>query len=151
MLTVLLEGVVSVPKSGWQGIAVDIERHGTIVECSFSVPQHASRVQASLVTRADAERFDRGRSYRPLYSRGFQKSGRFHYQVQDAGPYVLLLDNRIEGRSRTEVSIKIDLLHPSAVAVTTVPPERRRTIVALSLLFFGAVVVYTASRFLKNI
>jgi hypothetical protein len=63
---------------------------------------------------------------------------------------VLLLDNRLEGRFPTEVSLKFDVTHPHDVRVRTISRDRQRATVALSLLFFGAVVVFSAVRFLRN-
>ena len=77
-------------------------------------------------------------------------SEQFRVLIPDAGDYVLVLDNRLEGRFPTQVSLRLEMTHPNDARVRTVSPERRRATVALSLLFFGAVVVFSAVRFLRT-
>jgi hypothetical protein len=103
-----------------------------------------------LMERSEFERFHRGRRANVLYETGFEKSARFRYRVPEAGEYVLLLDNRLEGRWPTQVSLRIEVTSARDAQITEVPPERRRLIVALSLLFFGAVVAFSARQFLKH-
>ena len=90
-----------------------------------------------------------GRSFQPLYSTGFQSSTRFRYDIDQPGEYVLLLDNRLEGRGPTPVKVRIELWNPGAVQARTVPKERQRIVIGLSLLFFAAVVAFSARQFLK--
>lgn len=149
MLVLLADGMVSVPPSRWQAIEVRIPQHGTLVDCAFRVVE-GSRVSAILLDLEQAERFHRGRSMRPLYSTGFENSARFRYRVSEAGDYVLLLDNRIEGRGPTLVDLRLELLHTQSVHVRELPLERRRAVVAASLLFFGAVAVLSARQYLKQ-
>ncbi|HYP08292.1 MAG TPA: hypothetical protein VER03_18810 [Bryobacteraceae bacterium] len=120
------------------------------MQLSFNVQNGGSNLQAMILTGDEAERFHRGRSVRPIFSSGFKGSGEYRIVIPDAGDYVLLLDNRLEGRFPTEVALKFDVTYPADLSVRTVPPERRRATVALSLLFFGAVVVFSAVKFLRN-
>jgi hypothetical protein len=60
------------------------------------------------------------------------------------------LDNRLEGRFPTEVSLRFDISNAADVRVRTIPRDRQRATVALSLLFFGATVVFAAIKFLRN-
>lgn len=143
-----LLSVVQVPPSQWTAVPLNVPQNRTTVHASYTVENGATSIQAIVVTRRDAERFHVGRSIRPLFMSGFQKSNRFRVYVPDAGDYVLLLDNRLEGRFAAKVDVRIEMTHPEDVHVSTVSPERRRATVALSLLFFGAVVVFTATRFL---
>jgi hypothetical protein len=148
-LTLLANGLVSVPPSHWTAIDVNIPHDGTIVDCWFKVV-NGSRVQAILLDRQQAERFYRGRAIRPVHMTGFNDSGRFRLRLDDAGDYVLLIDNRIEGRTPTEVQVRVELLTPHSIFVRTAPPERRRAVVALSLLFFGSVLVFSARQYLRR-
>ncbi len=148
-LMLLADGVVTVPAARWRAIRVDVPQHGTTMHCDFRVVEGGS-VQAILLSRYDAERFHRGRSVRPLYRTGFDDSGRFRYYISEAGQYVLLLDNRIHGGSPAVVQVRLDLLNPNSDYVQTLPAERRRLVVALSLFFFGAVVTFSARQYLKQ-
>src|SRR4051794_4455422 len=109
LLVMLTDGIVSVPPSHWSAIEVPVQQAGTVVEVSFSVPSGATSVETMLVTRKDAERFNAGRSNHPLCRSGYQTEAKFRCEVDEKGDYVLLVDNRMEGRKAAEVSVKINL------------------------------------------
>jgi hypothetical protein len=148
LFVILTESVISVPASHWSAIELRVPQHSSIVHVSYKV-ERGSGVQAMVLTRADAERLHRGRSVDPLYASGYAKSSRFQVPIPDAGDYVLVLDNQLD-RFPAEVAIRLELNHSGNVRVSTVPPERRRATVALSMMFFGAVVVFSALKFLRS-
>ncbi len=149
LLAVLVDSVVPVQPSSWRAIEVKVDKPGTTVECSYTVDGDTARVEAILVTRHDAERFNQGRSYHPLASTGFQTTGKLHFEIDEPGDYVLLLDNRLESGRTTDVSLKIDLRDPPNIVAGTVSPERRQVVITLSLLFFLGVVMFSARQFMK--
>ncbi len=149
LLAILLDGVVTVPPSHWRAIDVPVPKAGSVIEASFTVPDEASGVEAILVTREGADRFNAGRSYQALARTGYEKSGKLRYEVEQAGDYILLMDNRIEGRKDTEVSVKISLREPGSVIAITLSPQRRAVIIVLSLLFFLGVVMFSARQFMR--
>lgn len=148
-LVVVVNSLLSVPPSQWQGINLQIPEHGTTVDVSFRV-ESGSRVQVMVLEPAEAERFHRGRSFEPLFTTGFQNSGRIRYRIREAGSYVLMIDNRLEGRGPTMLDLRVELTNPGSVHARELPAERRRAVVALSMVFFGVVVIYSARQFLKN-
>jgi hypothetical protein len=149
LLAILTDGVVSVPASHWSAIDVPVAQSGTIVEVLFSVPSGATAVEAILVTRKDADRFNVGKSYHPLCRSGYQTEGKLRCEMEQKGDYILLLDNRIEGRKPVEVSVKIAMREPASIIAITVPPGKRAVIIALALLFFVGVVMYSARQFMR--
>ena len=148
-MTVLMDSTITVPKSHWIAVEVKIDKPRTIVDCAVEVQDSSSTLDALLMSRADAERFNRGRSFRPIYSTGFQANARFRHEVEQPGDYVLLLDNRLEGRGPTKARVRIELWNPNAANAQTVPPEKRRVIIGLSLLFFVGVAAFSLRQFLK--
>jgi len=48
------------------------------------------------------------------------------------------------------VNLRVNVSRMRMGEVRELPPEKRRLIVSLSLLFFGGVVVFSARQFLKN-
>jgi hypothetical protein len=148
-LVILMDSIVKVPPSHWTSIELKVPRNSTTVNVSFKV-ENGSRIQAIVLGREEFERCGRGKSIRPLLMSGFEKSDQFRVFVPDAGDYVLVLDNRIEARFPAEVSLRVELSVPSDAPVRFVSPERRRATIALSLLFFGAVVVFSAAKFLRT-
>ncbi len=149
LFTLLMDGVVSVPKSHWLAIEVNTVKPHTVVDCNIAVESEGSTVDALLMPRAEAERFNRGKSFQPLHSTGFQANSRFRYELADAGDYVLLLDNRLEGRRATQVGVRIELWNSDTASVRTLAPEKRRLVVALSVLFFLAIAGFSARQLLK--
>ena len=149
LLAILTDGVVSVPASRWSAVDVPVTQAGTVIEATFSVPSGYTAVEAILVTRKDADRFNAGRSYHPLCRSGYQTEGKLRCEAEQKGDYVLLLDNRIEGRKPAEVSVRIDVREPASMIAVTLPAQKRAVIIALSLLFFVAVVMYSARQFMR--
>ncbi|HYI95595.1 MAG TPA: hypothetical protein VEX68_18790 [Bryobacteraceae bacterium] len=149
-LVVITESLITVPSAHWTAIALKTPLNSATVHGSFEVVSGGTQIQAMILSREEAERFNRGRSNRPLFTSGFEKSEQFRVLIPDAGDYVLILDNRLEARFPTQVSLRLEMTHPNDARAQTVPPERRRATVALSLLFFGSVVVFSAVRFLRT-
>lgn len=145
----LTETLVEVPPSHWTAIRLKVDHNSTTLHSEFRV-RNGTRVQAMVLSRDEAERFNRGRTPRPLFSSGFSASGEFRVPIPDAGEYILLLDNRLEDRFAAEVSVQFELTHANDVQVQYVSEARRHATVALSLLFFGAVVVFSAVKFLRT-
>ena len=120
-----------------------------MLDIDFEVT-HGSRVQLLLLSRQQSERFERGRSVTPEVTTGFENSGRVRLAIPAAGDYVLMIDNRIEGRAATLVKLKVEVTNPTNAVVRELPAQKRRLVVSLSLLFFGAVVVFSAREFLRH-
>jgi hypothetical protein len=150
LFVLLANGPVTVPAAHWKALEVSITDRDTTLQCAFEVLTKPTKVQAVLIKRSQLERFERGRHVDALYVTGFETSARFRYRVSETGDYILLLDNRLEGGRPAEVSLRVELTSARSTVVQEVPLERRRAIVALSLLFFGAVVVFSARQFLKH-
>jgi hypothetical protein len=150
LLVVLAEGLITVPASYWRAISVKVPENETTVQCSFDVRSEGARVQAILLERSQVERFRLGRSISPLYVTGVETSARFRQRVADAGDYILILDNRQDGRAAAQVALRIELSSPNRLDVRELSADRRRAVIALSLIFFGAVVVWSARQFLKH-
>jgi hypothetical protein len=148
LLAVVLEGDVVVPPSHWRAVDVKVAHAGTLVKTSLRAPENSSRMQAYVVTRKNADRFAQGGALRPLATTSFERDGTLYMIAEHEGEYILLLDNRIEGRRPTQVHVKVELLPPAAT-VRTVPPERRRAVELASVLFFLAVVAYSARQLMK--
>jgi hypothetical protein len=149
LLTVLMNSVVTVPASRWIAIEVDVAKPATIVDATVEVEGSSAKVDALLMSRVDAERFNRGRSFHALNSTGFQSDSHLRYEIEQPGQYVLLLDNRLEGRSPTNVRVRLDLWSSNVPLVRTVPPQKRRVIVVLSVVFFLTVAGFSLRQFLK--
>jgi hypothetical protein len=149
LLAVLTSGLISVPASQWQTVTFHVPEPGTTVEISFEVRQ-GSRVGVLLLDRRQAARFHRGRPVDPAVSTPFQNSGRIRYRLAEPGDYVLVVDNRVEQRQAALVDLRVETSGSQTGVVSELPPARRRTVVALSLLCFGALVFFSARQLLRH-
>ncbi len=149
LFAVLLDHTVSVPAGKWLAIDVKVLHPGTTVDCSLEAEPDSARVDALLLTRADALRFHQGRSVKPLTETGFQNSSRIRHAVDRPGDYVLMIDNRLEGRTSTKVAVKIDLWSTNGVAPVTLPARKRYLVIASSVLFFLGVLMYSAKKLIS--
>lgn len=150
LLSILItHSVLSVPASHWKIIEFNSAEDGAILEGQFEV-QKGSRVQMWITDREQADRFRRGRSFKPLHSTGFELSGHFRYRVNQAGDYTVIVDNRMEGRGPTLLRLSLELKHPQSVIPRELPADRKALVVAVSLFVFGALVVFSAHQFVKR-
>ena len=149
MLTTMVNGVVTTPKSHWKSVPLEAYQPNTSIDVSFEIPQHVSRIQVSVVTLADAQRFQQGRSYRPICMSAYERSARMRCTLADAGPYAVLIDNRLDTRFDAAVKLKVEQISPSVVAARTLPPQRRLIVITVSILFFLGVVMYSARQLMR--
>lgn len=147
--TVLSNADILVPASHWTAVRLIVGQPNTVVDGSFRVIQ-GSRVQLLIADRRQAERFHRGRSFAPMYSSGFHSEFRFQTTIGEPGEYILLIDNRIDARGPAKVELSLNQSVAPHVIAGELPPARRRAVVALSALFFGSVVFFSARQFLKR-
>ena len=72
LLLFLTHTVVKAPPSHWIAIGLKVPQNGSTVNLSFQVENGNSRIQAMVLTRSEAERFNRGRSVHSLFASGFR-------------------------------------------------------------------------------
>ena len=144
---VLVDDVLVVPPSRWRSIDVLLKQRGALIECRYAVERGRSGVRVAFMTRADSERFDAGRSHRPLISLPYQETGSFQHPVTDPGEYRLVLDNRMEGRAPAIVRVQLTAVFGDPMLdIRRLPPERRDRVVLISLGLFSGVVLWAAWR-----
>jgi hypothetical protein len=149
LLLASVSGVYQIEPSHWRVFHFNVDKPGTLLTGSFEAGAHSAQVQILVLRRQQLARFEDGRSVRPVFVSGFEDSARFRTRIDEPGQYALILDNRIGGRQPSKVALSFNTAEPQPQTVRTLPPARRRVIVAFSLAFFGAVVVLSATLFLR--
>jgi len=143
----LVDDLVRVPASRWSVIDVLLKQRGAVVECRYSVERGRSGVRVALMSVADAERFQAGRSHRPLVSLPYERTGFFRHPVTKPGEYRLVIDNRMEGRGPALVRVQLTAVFGDPMLeVRELPAGRRATVVIVSLGLFAAVALWAAGR-----
>ena len=142
----VLDETVTVPAADWKPFAISVPLQPARIDCGFEVEGGGSGVRVLLIDRAGFERMSAGRGYRALAATAYQRSGAFVYRAPP-GDYVIVADNRMEGRGPAEVRLQVTLVFDAGVGLPrTRSAERRTVVVGLSVLFFGAVALVAGGR-----
>ena len=139
----LLEETIVVEPGAWRSLALALRQRPAVVECSYQVVRGPA-VRLWLLEIRELERFRRGRSVRPLAVSPHHKQGSLR-EALGIGQFALVVDNRLNARENVEVALRVTL-NFHAWEARELPPERRALVVALSLLFFVAVIWWVARR-----
>jgi len=135
----VLDETATVPAAEWKAFPIPVRRQPSRIDCGFEVESGGSGVRLVLIERAEFERMSAGQGYHALAATAYQRSGGFMVWAPP-GDYVVVADNRMEGRGPAEVHLQVTLVFDGgAVLPRTLSPERRAVVVGLSVLFFGAV------------
>lgn len=144
---VLVDETVRVPASGWRSLDVLLKQRGAVIECRYVVERGRGGVRIAFMTRADGERFARGRSHRPMISLPYEESGSFRHPVTEPGEYRLIIDNRLEARAPAEVRVRLTAAFGDPMLdIRRLPRERRDRIILISLGLFAGAVLFAAWR-----
>lgn len=142
----ILDETVTVPAADWKAFGIPLRQLPARIECSFTVENGGSGVRVLLVDRAGFERMNAGQAYRALAATPYQRSGGLAYRAPP-GDYVIVADNRMEGRGPAEVRLQVALVFDGGGELPrTLSPGRRAVVVGLSVLFFGAVALFAGGR-----
>jgi hypothetical protein len=142
----VLDETVTVPAADWKAFPIPVPLRPARIDCGFEVEGGGSGVRLLLIERADFERMSAGQGYHALAATAYQRSGGFAYRAPP-GDYVIVADNRMEGRGPVEVRLQVELVFEAGGALPrTLSPERRAVVVGLSVLFFGAVALFAGGR-----
>ena len=146
---VLVDDLVRVPALRWSVIDVVLKQRGAVVECRYSVERGRSGVRVALMSVGEAERFQAGRSHRPLVSLPYERAGSFRHPVAKPGEYRLVIDNRMEGRGPALVRVQLAAVFGDPMLdIRELPAGRRATVVMVSLGLFALVALWAAWRLL---
>ncbi len=142
----VLDETVTVPAADWKAFPISVRQQPSRIDCGFEVESGGSGVRLILIERTEFERMSAGQGYHALAATAYQRSGGFAYWAPP-GDYVVVADNRMEGRGPAEVHLQIALVFDGGVGQPrTLSPERRAVVVGLSVLFFGAVALVAGGR-----
>ncbi len=142
----LFDETVTVPAADRKAFGIPLRQRPARIECGFTVESGGSGVRLLLIERAGFERLEAGQGYRALAATPYQRSGGFAYWAPP-GDYVIVADNRMEGRGPAEVHLQVSLVFDGGGELPrTLSPQRRAVVVGLSVLFFGAVALFAGGR-----
>ena len=142
----VMDETVTVPAADWKAFAIPVRQRVARIHCDFEVEGGGSGVRVLLIDRAGFERMSAGQGYSALAATAYQRLGGFVYRAPP-GDYLIVADNRMEGRGPAEVRLQVTLVFDFGVGLPrTLSPERRAVVVGLSVVFFGAVALVAGGR-----
>lgn len=128
-------------------IPFTVRQTPTGVDCRFDVVKGGPTVHAELLPMSEFRRFDRGREHETLALTASARSGEFRRVIDTRGQYAVVVMN---DRNAPPVLVSLQLettLNPGAGEMArTLPPQRRLTVVLISLAFFLAVLTWSSRR-----
>ncbi len=146
---IVVDDPVTIPAGQWRALELGLKQKPGRVDCAFEVRSRGSGVRVMLMTMLDLKKMGKGASFAVLDATPYLREGRFSYRVPRPGDYVIVIDNRFEGRGPATVHLRVtlDFSEDPAIKPRYAPSQTRLTVVLLSMLFLLAVITYVAKRF----
>ena len=133
----LVDETVKVRPGESERIDLAVQQRGAFLELNFEVSKGRSGVRVAIMTRGDDV----------LITTDYKKQGRFQIALPEPGRYVLVVDNRMEGRDTAECLVRAHLLiQPPPVVAKELSLGRRLAVIAVSLGLFGCVAAYAGRK-----
>lgn len=141
----LYDDTVSVGPNRFRTLDLSLPEEPARVICSFEVIQGGSGVRAVLIRSEDAERWLRGEAHQVEAATPFARRGAFSHKPSEPDHYLIVLDNRLEGRTLTEVHLVVRVVHGDGPAgpISQVDPRKGQILVWSTMAVFAVVSVYS--------
>lgn len=148
----LVDEVFQIPVGEWRYVELGLRQKPALVSAEFQVRSGSHEVRLALMRRQDLERLRENRPHGVLAATDAADSGHLRYQVQVAGDYVLMIDNRA-GREPTSAHLRValDFVGPPGPTVSRLSLQRQIVVVAISFAVFFAIAGFSARRLLRGI
>ena len=149
----LVDDVYQIPAGQWRYVELGLRQRPALVTANFEVRSGSNQVRLALLRREDLERLREDRPSGVLAATDRGSSGNLRYQVQVAGDYILLIDNR-EGRDRpatAHLRVALDFGPGRGPGVTRLSVPRQITVIVLSFAVFFVIAGFSARRLLRGI
>jgi len=143
----LVDDTYRIPAGDWRYVDVQLKQKVATIDCEFQMAKGASGVRLAIVTVDDMRRFRKGDNHSTIAGTSYATTGRLRARLPMPGRYAVVIDNRMEGRGPATVRLRVALDFSEAAAqARELTPERRWTVIAISLLVFFAIAVYSARK-----
>ncbi len=152
-ITTYYDDTVIVGAGRFRTLDLSLPEEPARIVCSFEIVEGGSSVRAVLVKAEDAERWLRGEAHDVEASTPFGRRGAFSHKPKDPDHYLIVLDNRMEGRGSTEVHLIVrTVLGNGAVGpAATADPLRGQLLVWSTMALFLALSLYSGREIHRRI
>lgn len=150
--TASFDRTVRVPPADVRGLELTIRNRPGTVDMRYRTQQRHANVRAVVMAKADQPRFRAGRTVAELASTPYANEGSLRVHLITPGDYVILLDNRPEARQEVQVQVRGQIVYdPEPVAAWELPPQRKATVVAASLIAFCALFWWSGRKVVRAV
>lgn len=137
------DGEIDVPQDRARGVPVHVDRP-SYVAVEFSAQGNASvQLRSALMTVASVSAYQQGQPHQVLASAPDAARGSFRRLLMQPGDYYVLLDHR--AKEAVQVQVRVTVAEDPALP-GTVPPARRRAVVAVSVAGFLVAAAWSGLR-----
>ena len=114
------------------------------VQVDVRAPKNAPGVRVAVMNEEDFRRFRAGQPHREIASSAHRREGSLRIRLSDPAGYVVVIDNRLEGRRKSRVEMEVTLTtgpDPENLPVDYASPRKRLIVVTVSLACFLLILV----------
>jgi hypothetical protein len=145
----LVDEVHQIPAGDWKFREIHLHQQAARISASYEVLSGSSKMRLALMPREDLERM---REDLPgsIADTGEGRDGFLSDTLRRTGDYVVVLDNQ-SGKQAASVRLRIwlDFAPRRGTEPQQLAPQRRLTVVAISLALFFGIVSWSARRLLR--
>ncbi|MBK5291578.1 MAG: hypothetical protein JJE04_07890 [Acidobacteriia bacterium] len=143
----LFDEIVRLPRSQWRAVHVSLHQRPATVHCRFEVVRGNAPVRVVVMSRQDVENFSKGRPYSVLGASGEERKGRLRQLINRPGDYMVMIENSsARAPAYVQMHVEVEFNEYTSFVPRTVPPGRRTVVVAVSLMLFGLVSLWSGRR-----
>lgn len=149
----LFDDEVKVGPSKIRTLDVDLPVEPARIVCNYEVISGGSGVRVVLLKQEDLARWLRGEAHDVEASTPYAREGAFTHKPTEPDHYQLVLDNRLEGRSATEVHLMVRLVYGDAPSgpVRRADSRKGAILVWVTMLLFATVAATFTFRLKQNL
>jgi len=146
----LVDEIYTIPPAKWRFVPVELKQMPVAVHCSFQVVGSNATVRVALLSNEDLERLNADQPHGFLAASQPASTGSLSYQLQRAGAYAVVVDNRaLDTPVRVHLRVWVDFTRGGVPPVGTLSPERRLAVILISFAVFFAIVTWSARKLLQ--
>lgn len=128
-------------------IPFTVRQTPTGIDCRFAVVKGGPTVHAELLPMSEFRLFDRGREHETLALTANARVGEFRRVIDVRGQYaVVVVNDRNAAPAMVSLQLETTLNPGAGEMARTLSPQRRFTVVLISLAFFLAALTWSSRR-----
>ncbi len=152
-ITTLYDDTVRVGPARFRTLDIPLPVEPARIIGSYEMTEGLSGVRLVLLRKEDAERWLRGEAHETEAATPFGRRGGISYRPREPDHYVLVLDNRLEGREAAEVRLLVRVVYgdEGVGPVRIADPRKGQILVWSAMALFAGVALFAGGRIRRNV